>query len=233
MIGTIVNTACIIAGSLLGATLKRGIKPQYQTVLYNAMGLCAFVLGVNACVQNLPKSDYPVLFVVSLAVGSLVGYMLRLSERFSFLVEKLGKKSGNIKEKSSLAEGLSTGILLYCVGTLSMLGPVMSALNGDNTYLFTNATLDFVTSAVLASTYGFGMIWAAPVLFLWQGMFYLIAIFSSDFISQSLMAELSIVGGVLIAASGMSILGIKDCKAVNMMPSLLIPVFFFIIRFFL
>lgn len=233
MIGTIVNTACIIAGSLLGATLKRGIKPQYQIALYNAMGLCAFVLGVNACVQNLPKSDYPVLFVVSLAVGSLVGYMLRLSERFSFLVEKLGKKSGNIKEKSSLAEGLSTGILLYCVGTLSMLGPVMSALNGDNTYLFTNATLDFVTSAVLASTYGFGMIWAAPVLFLWQGMFYLIAIFSSDFISQNLMTELSIVGGVLIAASGMSILGIKDCKAVNMMPSLLIPVFFFIIRFFL
>jgi uncharacterized membrane protein YqgA involved in biofilm formation len=229
MIGTIVNTACIIAGSLLGATLKRGIKPQYQTALYNAMGLCAFVLGVNACVQNLPKSDYPVLFVVSLAVGSLVGYMLRLSERFSFLVEKLGKKSGNIKEKSSLAEGLSTGILLYCVGTLSMLGPVMSALNDDNTYLFTNATLDFVTSAVLASTYGFGMIWAAPVLFLWQGMFYLIAIFSSDFISQSLMAELSIVGGVLIAASGMSILGIKDCKAVNMMPSLLIPVIYFII----
>ena len=208
MIGTIVNTACIIAGSLLGATLKRGIKPQYQTALYNAMGLCAFVLGVNACVQNLPKSDYPVLFVVSLAVGSLVGYVLRLSERFSFLVEKLGKKSGNIKEKSSLAEGLSTGILLYCVGTLSMLGPVMSALNDDNTYLFTNATLDFVTSAVLASTYGFGMIWAAPVLFLWQGMFYLIAIFSSDFISQSLMAELSIVGGVLIAASGMPILGI-------------------------
>ncbi len=233
MIGTIVNTACIIAGSLLGATLKRGIKPQYQTALYNAMGLCAFVLGVNACVQNLPKSDYPVLFVVSLAVGSLVGYMLRLSERFNFLVEKLGKKRGNIKEKSSLAEGLSTGILLYCVGTLSMLGPVMSALNGDNTYLFTNATLDFVTSAVLASTYGFGMIWAAPVLFLWQGIFYLIAIFSSDFISQSLMTELSIVGGVLIAASGMSILGIKDCKAVNMMPSLLIPVFFFIIRFFL
>ena len=233
MIGTIVNTACIIAGSLLGATLKRGIKPQYQTALYNAMGLCAFVLGVNACVQNLPKSDYPVLFVVCLAVGSLVGYVLRLSERFSFLVEKLGKKSGNIKEKSSLAEGLSTGILLYCVGTLSMLGPVMSALNDDNTYLFTNATLDFVTSAVLASTYGFGMIWAAPVLFLWQGMFYLIAIFSSDLISQSLMTELSIVGGVLIAASGMSILGIKDCKAVNMMPSLLIPVFFFIIIFFL
>lgn len=231
MIGTIVNTACIIAGSLLGATLKRGIKPQYQTALYNAMGLCAFVLGVNACVQNMPKSDYPVLFVVSLAIGSLVGYALRLSDRFNLFVERFGKrKGGDLNVKSNLAEGLSTGILLYCVGTLSMLGPVMSALNGDNTYLYTNATLDFVTSAVLASTYGFGMIWAAPVLFFWQGLFYLVATLSSDFISQSLMTELSIVGGVLIAASGMSILDIKDCKAVNMMPSLLIPVVYFILR---
>jgi uncharacterized membrane protein YqgA involved in biofilm formation len=73
------------------------------------------------------------------------------------------------------------------------------------------------------------MIWAAPVLFLWQGLFYTIAKFSSDVISQSLMTELSIVGGVLIAASGFSILGIKDCKVVNMLPSLLIPVVYFII----
>ena len=219
MVGTIVNTVCIIAGSVIGATLKRGIKPQYQTALFNAMGLCAFVLGINACVQNMPKSDYPVLFIVSLALGSLIGYILRLSDRFDILAQKLsGKKNGAEADGKRLGEGLSTGILLYCIGTLSMLGPVMSALHGDNTYLYTNATLDFVTSAVLASTYGYGMLWAAPVLFLWQGMFYFVATLSSDMISQSLMTELSIVGGVLIAASGMSILGIKDCKAVNMLP---------------
>lgn len=231
MVGTIVNTVCIIAGSVIGATLKRGIKPQYQTALFNAMGLCAFVLGIKACVQNMPKSDYPVLFIVSLALGSLVGYALRLSDRFDFLALKLsGKKNGAEADGKRLGEGLSTGILLYCIGTLSMLGPVMSALHGDNSYLYTNATLDFVTSAVLASTYGYGMLWAAPVLFLWQGMFYLVATLSSDMISQSLMTELSIVGGVLIAASGMSILGIKDCKAVNMLPSLLVPILYFIVR---
>lgn len=231
MVGTIVNTVCIIAGSVIGATLKRGIKPQYQTALFNAMGLCAFVLGVNACVQNMPKSGYPVLFIVSLALGSLVGYALRLSDRFDILAQKLsGKKNGAESDGKRLGEGLSTGILLYCIGTLSMLGPVMSALHGDNTYLYTNATLDFVTSAVLASTYGYGMLWAAPVLFLWQGMFYLVATLSSDMISQSLMTELSIVGGILIAASGMSILGIKDCKAVNMLPSLLVPILYFIVR---
>jgi len=231
MIGTIVNTACIVAGSILGAILKRGIKPCYQSALYNAMGLCALVLGINACVQNMPKSDYPILFIVSLAIGSLAGYALKLSDRFNHIAEKLGrKKSDETGDVGKLGEGLSTGILLYCIGTLSMLGPVMSALKGDNTYLYTNATLDLVTSTVLASTYGIGMIWAAPVLFLWQGVFYLIATLSSDVISQSLMTELSIVGGVLIAASGISILGIKDCKAVNMLPSLLVPVIYFLLR---
>ena len=198
------------------------------------MGLCAFVLGINACVQNMPKSEYPVLFIVSLAIGSLVGYALCLSERFDKLVQKLGKgKSDDAKHGGKrLGEGLSTGVLLYCVGTLSMLGPVMSALDGDNTYLYTNATLDLVTSAVLASTYGIGMLWAAPVLFLWQGLFYIVATLSSDLISHALMTELSIVGGVLISASGMSILGVKDCKTVNMLPSLLIPIAYFIIRTF-
>lgn len=231
MLGTIVNTACIVAGSILGAILKRGIKSCYRSALYNAMGLCALVLGVNACVQNIPKSDYPVLFIVSLAIGSLVGYSLKLSVRFNQAAESLGRRKGEEKsDAGKLGEGLSTGILLYCIGTLSMLGPVMSALKGDNTYLYTNATLDLVTSMVLASAYGIGMIWAAPVLFLWQGMFYLIAILSSEVISQSLMTELSIVGGVLIVASGISILGIKDCKAVNMLPSLLVPIVYFLLE---
>ena len=105
---------------------------------------------------------------------------------------------------------------------------MQSALQGDNTYLYTNATLDFITSAVLASTYGIGMIWAAPVLFCWQGMFYLIAKISESAINTDLMTELQIIGGALIMASGLSILKIKDCKTLNMIPSLLMPVLFFL-----
>jgi len=126
---------------------------------------------------------------------------------------------------------LSTGILLYCIGTLSILGPVMSAIYGDNTYLFTNATLDLVTSMVFASTYGIGMILAAPILFVWQGSIYLIAHFlSGSFFSNDLVRELSIVGGILIASSGISILKIKDCKTLNMLPALFVPILFFIIK---
>lgn len=235
MLGTIVNTCTIVAGAVLGSVLKRGIKPQYQTALYNAMGVASLALGANACVQNIPKSGYPVLFIVSLALGSLVGYMLRLDERFARMVSRLqGKKASlapeRMEEAPRLSEGLSTGVLLYCIGTFSMLGPVLSALQGDNTYLFTNATLDFVTSAVLASSYGIGMVWAAPVLFLWQGSFYLVAKISEEAISQELVTELGIVGGTLILVSGLKILGIKDCKTLNMLPALLVPILFFMLK---
>ena len=111
-----------------------------------------------------------------------------------------------------------------------MVGPVLSALYGDNTYLYTNATLDLITSAVLATTYGIGMVWAAPVLFCWQGMFYLIAKLSADAITDEIRTELCIVGGILIAASGLSILKIKDCKAINMLPAFLVIIVFFLVK---
>ncbi len=225
MLGTIVNTATIVTGTIIGHIAKKGIKEKYQQVLFNAMGLAAVALGFNAVSNNLPKSQYPVLFIISLAIGGLAGTMLKLDERFKKLSSRIGT--------SNLAQGLSTGILLYCIGTLSIVGPVMSALYGDNTYLFTNATLDLATSAVLATTYGIGMLWAAPVLFLWQGAIYLLTVLAGDIIPTPLVTEISVVGGVLIAASGFSILGIKDCKTINMLPALAVPVLFFILKSFI
>ena len=219
MIGTIVNTGTILAGSVLGSILRKGIKEEYQGALFNAMGLAATGLGINSVVQNMPKSNYPVLFIISLAAGSLVGTMLDLDGKF----QKLSSRFSSCK----LGEGLSTGILLYCIGTLSILGPVNSALATDHTYLFTNATLDFVTSTVLASTYGIGMALAAPVLFVWQGGIYLLALILGNFMTPDMMTEISLVGGFLIASSGISILGIKNCKTLNMLPCLLVPVIWF------
>lgn len=119
--------------------------------------------------------------------------------------------------------------MIFCIGTLSILGPIESALNGNNTFLYTNATLDFITSIVLSSAYGYGIMLAAVVLFLWQGSLYAGALSLSGFLQGDLLNELSLVGGILIAASGLSILQIKDCKTLNLLPSLLVPVFYFLI----
>lgn len=225
MIGTIVNTCTIIAGTLIGSLLNRGIKEKYKEILYTGLGLASLAIGLNATITNLPKSQYPVLFIVALAIGGVIGTALDIDGRFKRLVNKRSKNGTEAK----LGDGLSTAILLYCIGPLSMLGPVISALKGDHTFLFTNATLDFVSSTIFASTYGIGMVLAAPVLFLWQGMFYLIAQISSSAVSEALMAELLIVGGLMITGSGLGLLNLKDCKTLNLLPALLIPVIWFLI----
>lgn len=222
MLGTIVNTLTILVGSTFGHFVRKGIKQSYSQVMFTAMGLAAVALGFNAVSHNIPQSQYPVLFIVSLAVGGLAGTAWDWEGKFKNLVSK--------HSTSQLAQGLSTGILLYCIGTLSIVGPMMSALYGDNTYLFTNATLDLVTSAILAATYGIGMALAAPVLFLWQGSIYLITKWCGPIIPDALVTEISIVGGILIVASGLGILKIKDCKTLNLLPSLLVPILFFLLK---
>lgn len=234
MIGTIVNTCTIIVGSIVGAVLHRGIHEKYKEILYSGLGLASLAIGLNATIQHLPKSQYPVLFIVALAVGGVVGTALDLDGRFHRLVER--KKTHETTEgespRSTFADGLSTAILLYCIGPLSMLGPVISALQGDHTFLYTNATLDLVSSIVFASTYGIGMILAAPVLFCWQGMFYLIARLSSEAVGDALMAELLIVGGLMITAGGINLLRLRVIKTLNLLPALLVPVLWFIVKGF-
>jgi len=112
---------------------------------------------------------------------------------------------------------------------LSILGPIESALNQNHTFLFTNATLDLVTSLVLASTYGIGIAMSAFVLFIWQGSIFLLAHQVSPFLTPEFMTEISIVGGFLIFASGLSILKIKSFRTFNLLPSLLVPVIWFLL----
>lgn len=223
MLGTIVNTGTILVGSVAGSVLKKGIGEKYENAMFQACGLAAFGIGINAVVSNMPKSEYPVLFIVGLVLGSLIGAKLNLDERFNRFVDS--------HSKGNLAQGLTTGILLYCIGSLSIVGPVMSALYGDNTYLFTNASLDLVTSTVLASTYGIGMALAAGVLFCWQGSIFLLTKYlSASFFSDEMVAELCIVGGFLIMCTGCSILNIKKFKTLDMLPALFVPILFFVCK---
>lgn len=224
MLGTLVNTGCIIIGSVVGSLIKKGLGEKYQKVLYYAMGLASMALGFNTFVQNMPKSEFPVLFILSLALGGILGTVLNLDGRTKASIAKRGGEG--------LASGLITACLLFCVGTFSIVGPILSATTGDNTFLFTNATLDLVTSMVFSATYGIGIIFSAAVLFCWQSFFYLLAklLMGTTLLEGTLINELSIVGGVLIVSSGLSLLQIKDCKTLNYLPALLVPVLWFLIK---
>ena len=192
--------------------------------MMTAMGLVALSIGVNAIVQYMPTSTYPVLFIVSLALGGVIGQMLNLKINST-------APSQNIQRRS--AQGLSTAILLYCIGTLSILGPVEAAVNQNYTYLITNGILDGITSIVLASTFGFGIALSAVAVFLWQGAIYVMALFMENAINTDIMNEVNIIGGILILMSGLGILNIKAFKTMNYLPALaIVPVMFVIFRFF-
>jgi len=223
MLGTIVNVGAIVAGSLIGGLFRKAMNEKLSSSLMNVMGLAAFGLGINAVVQNMPKSTYPVLFIVSLAVGCLIGTLLKLDQRVASLSQRKD-------ETGNLGQGIVTGCLIFCVGTLSILGPVQSALYGDHTYLFTNASLDFVTAMVLGTTYGVGMALAGIILLLWQGTIYLLTLLVGGFITDVMMVEISIVGGFLIAMSGLSIMKVKDFHTLNCLPALFVPILWCLVR---
>ena len=221
MLGTLVNTATIVIGSAVGALARRGLGKRYQEILYAAMGLAAVGIGVNAIVTSMSQSIYPGLFIARLAIGGVLGTAIDIDGRFSRFVSKRSK------DGEGLAQGLSTAIMIFCIGALSILGPINSALYGDETYLLTNATLDLVTSMVLASSFGFGIAFAAIVLFCWQGAIWLLAGFLAPFLDGGLMVEITLVGGFMILASGLGILKVKEIPVMNLLPALFIPPLWF------
>ena len=223
MFAIVINALSIVLGSAIGALARKGIREKYITVLNTAMGLAALVLGMNVAMQSLQKSEYPVLFIFCLSFGGLLGTVLRLDQR-------LEKATARVARGSNLSEGITTAVLLCCVGTLAIMGPVNSALYGDDTFLMTLATMNLVTMIVIASSYGFLTAITAVLVFIWLSAIYAIAKVSQSFISQELIAEISIVGGVLIAASGLGVLHIKDCKTINLLPALLMPMLFFLVK---
>ena len=216
MIGTIANAACIIVGSLIGGLFKKIMSDSLNEKLLTTMGLAALGIGLNSVIQNMPKSNYPVLFIASLALGCVIGSLLKIDDRVKRLTDR-GDASGN------LGQGIITGCLIFCVGTLSILGPVQAALYGDHTFLFTNATLDLVTSMVLASAYGIGMVICAGVLILWQGSIYGLTLLAGNVLTDNMMTELSIVGGFMIAMTGLTIMKVKEFKTLDYLPALALP----------
>lgn len=222
MFAIIINAIAVVVGSAIGALFRKSISEKYINVLNTAMGLCALVLGVNVAIENMQKTQYPVLFIFCLSMGGLLGTVLKLDQRMESTTRKMSS--------SNLSQGITTAVLLCCVGTLAMMGPVMSALYGDDTYLMTAATLNLVTMIVVASSYGFGVVITSVIVLVWMSSIYGIAMLSRTFISEELIAEVSLVGGILIAASGLGVLHIKDCKTINLLPALFMPILFFAIK---
>ena len=216
MIATIVNTAAVVAGGLIGLLAKKGLPERISKGIMAAIGLMLICSGVKGYFDGQSS----IIAVLSLALGTGLGELLRLEERLNHLGERIGarvSRSGG----SRVGEGLVTATLLFCVGAMAVLGSLQSGLAGDHTTLYTKSLMDFISAILLASTYGIGVVLSAIGVLLYQGA---ITLLSAPVMTEAAIAELSAVGSIVLVGLGLNLTGVAKLRVMNMVPSIFIAI---------
>lgn len=219
--GTFVDAGGIIVASIIGGLVGKKLNDKYKSVLLSILGFVAFSVGIQSFSEYMPKSHYAVLFIISMVIGTLLGTWMKLEDRIDGLTA--GKSAG-------LAKSVITEVILSTLGALPIVGCIMAATSHDFTFLYINASLDFVMVLTLAAADGMGMMICAPIIFIYQFVIILIATFARSILVDPFITEIAILGGLMVASSGLSLMNIKDLKTSNMTPALLVPIIFFALK---
>lgn len=219
-IGTFINAAAIILGSLLGLFLSGRIPERYHTVVYHSIGLCVLVIGLHMALGF----DNILILVFAMLCGGLLGEALDLDQRLvragDLLKHRLGSKD------TRFTEGFVTASLLFCIGSMAILGSIDEGIRGDRTILLTKSILDGFICIPLASTYGAGVLFSFIPILLYQGGITLLAGEAQSFFTDPVINQLTSTGGLLIMGIGINLLKLKTINVTNMLPSLLFAVLF-------
>ena len=230
-LGTIINTFAVLAGGLLGLLLKNGIAKRFENILMQALGLATIFIGAGGVLKYMLVIENgnittrgTMLLIFSLVIGCLLGQWLDIEDKMEKIGVKL-KAMVRLKNDNLFVEGFVTTSLIICVGAMAIVGAMQDGLSGDSSMLIAKALLDFTLVAILASAYGVGAIFSAIPIFVYQGAITVIAALFGTVISDPLIAQLSFVGSALIFCVGMNLIREKTFRVANMLPALLIPVF--------
>lgn len=224
MLGTIVNSISIIAGSLIGFFFHKSIKSNYSEIMLKAVSLSVILIGIS----NALKTENLMIVIFSMVLGSLVGEFLKIESNLNNLGEFLEKKfaSGG----GNISKGFVTASLVYCVGSMAIIGALESGLSGNHQTLFAKSTLDGISAIVFSSSMGIGVILSSVSVFVYQGAITLLSSLLKDVLTTSVVTEMSATGGLLILALGFNMLEFKSIKVGNMLPAIFMPLIFYIIQ---
>ena len=227
MLGTIANTLAIIAGSLLGLLFSRGIADTYKEIILSGIGLSVILIGIKSA---LVSSDLLVV-IFSIVIGSLCGEFLKIETKLQmigkYLESRVAAKSSDTK---SFARGFVTASLVFCVGSMAIVGSLESGLTGNHQTLLAKSVLDGVTSVIFASTMGLGVMFSAVAVFIYQGLITLTAGLMKDLLIPETVAQMTSVGGLLIMAIGLNMLKITTIRVGNLLPAIFLPLAYFALR---
>lgn len=224
LLGTIVNAVAIIAGSLLGILFRGGIPKKFTLTMMQAISLAVLLIGFKMAL----KTDAILLVIFSLVIGSLIGEFINIERR----LEGLGKRLENrfSKPGSGIAKGFVVASLVFCVGSMAIVGALESGLTGNHQTLFAKSALDGLFSIIFASSFGIGVLFSSVSVFIYQGMITLTSSLMKPFLIPAVINQMSGVGGILIMAIGINLLEIQKIKVGNMLPAIFIPLVYYMIK---
>lgn len=236
-LGTIVNVLAVIVGGFIGLLCKGGLKERYRQTLMQACGLATIFIGAAGAFQMIftinengkISTGYTMLIVLSLVIGGLFGELINIEHGLDTMGEKL-KKAVKRSGDNKFVDGFVTASLVTCIGAMAICGPIDEALTGNSQTLLVKSILDLVIVAVFASVYGVGAIFSALTIGIYQGFFTVFAGVIKPFMSDHLIMTLSGVGSVLIFAVGLNLISPKKIKVGNLLPALLIPIVYELLR---
>ena len=214
--GTLINAAAILAGGMIGLLLKGGIPARFAENIARTIGLCACIIGIGRALEG----DI-MLLVVSLTLGTFTGELLRIEDGLNNLGVWMQKKLSRSDENSSFAEGFVAATLLFCVGAMAVIGSIDSGLKNDRSLICTKSILDGVSSMVLASSFGLGVLFSAVAVFLYQGTIESFAGSLQSVLTDGLITQISAAGSVMILGIGLNMALNAKIRVANLLPGLL------------
>ena len=215
MLGTLINTGTVIAGSCIGLLLKKGLPEKYNVIYFQAVGLFTLVLGI----QMAFKMTEPLLIVLSLIAGGLTGEFFKLEDRMNKFGDFLKAKFK--RENERFTEGLVTAFLLFCMGSMSILGPVEEGLTGNiSDLLKAKSLMDGFSAILLASALGIGVMFSAVPLLIYQGGITLLIMLIGKNIPELYINEITVIGGIMLIGLALDIMNVKRLRVLNLLPSL-------------
>ncbi len=228
--GTIINALLILAGGAIGLLFKKAVSKQMELSIHKATGVAVLVIGICGVLSVMLSvgeggkisSSGELLLVVSLTLGTFAGEWLKLEQ----LLNRGCRWIENKFKMSNFATGFITSTMIYCVGAMAIVGSINDGLLGDSSTLITKGILDGVTSVMLAASLGYGVLFSAVPILLYQGGMTLLAGLLNNVLKGQLLDNICMVGYALVMCIGINFLynGENKIKTVNMLPSLLVPV---------
>lgn len=218
LLGSIVNGTAIVIGGALGSFLKKGLPERFSSLLVAALGLFTLSLGLRFAMET----EELMVMVFSLAIGALLGEWADIEKR----MDKLGNwAQDRLKgQHGNFSQGFVTASLLFCVGSMAIMGALQSGLDNKHEILYTKAFMDGIMSVVFASTMGIGVAASALPVFAYQGAITLMAAFIAPYLNAAVINEMTATGGVLLMGLAINVMELKRIKVGNMLPAIFLPI---------